>query len=52
VFAIHWPEKTALAFLHILQGLRLRSLRSQETTPGPGDTGEADQEMEYVTGIF
>ncbi len=51
-FAIHSPEKTALAFLHIMQGLRLRYLRSQETTPGPNDTREVYQEMEYITRVF
>lgn len=51
-FAIHSPEKTALAFLHMMQGLRLRYLRSQETTPGPSDTREVYQEMEYITGVF
>jgi TetR/AcrR family transcriptional regulator len=52
MFALHSSEKTALAFLHIMQGIRLRYLRSQESTPGRGDTKEVHEEMQHITNIF
>ena len=51
-FAVHSAEKTALAFLHIMQGLRLRYLSSQEAAPSRSDTKDMHQEMEYISGIF
>jgi TetR/AcrR family transcriptional regulator len=52
VFAMHSSERTALAFLHIMQGLRLRYLRSQESAPSRSDTRDVHQEMEYITAVF